>query len=253
MGFMYQQPEDINAEPSEVMTPEVWVDVPTKPNKTEQLVKLSIEEESLQDELDEVQQELRHEFHILQQQLGGEGEISLRIPQESTGHGAVFLEDGLEFPLQTLFNQDHLSFEHFPVQNIYDKEAIRKALESMEDEQDFGESTDNVAVIEKEQFDDILLTNYLKNSLKGSDSESAILLKSLPKPMSANFRENNHEEREPRNFRPSSEENRIDDNFEKEELVLVPYNSTVYIPVEEMETINFGDSTERNSLDIENR
>ena len=249
---MYQQPEDIDAEPSEVITPEVWVDLPIKPNKTEQLEKLNIEEESLQEELDEVQQELRQELHILQQQLGGEGEISLRIPHEGTAHGEAFLEDGLEFPLQSLFNQDHLSFEHFPVQNIYDKEAIRKALESMEDEQDFGESTDNVAVIEKEQFDDILLANYLKNSLKESDSESAMLLKSLPKPISTNFRENNHEEREPRNFQ-SSEENSLDENLKKEELALVPYNSTVYIPVEEMETINVGDSTERISLDIENR
>ena len=66
------------------------------------------------------------------------------------------------------------------------------------------------------------------------------------------IQENNHEEREPRNFQ-SSEENSLDENLKKEELVLVPYNSTVYIPVEEMETINVGDSTERNSLDIENR
>ena len=59
MGFMYQEPEE---EEKEASTEKV-------------LEKLSNEENALSEELDEVEQELRQELHILQRQLGGEGDI----------------------------------------------------------------------------------------------------------------------------------------------------------------------------------
>ena len=50
-----------------------------------------------------------------------------------------------------------------------------------------------------------------------------------------------------------STDNSLDQPMQVEELVLVPYNSTVYVPLDRIETIGVGDTTEKNSKDIGDR
>ena len=254
LGFMYQEPE----EEKEVSTEEVLAAL--------QLENLSKEENELSEELDEVEQELRQELHILQRQLGGEGEIEIRLPEDGSErqHLRAIVEDQEDFPLQSLLlpgPQIGPSFEHFPVQNIFDKESIERLLDGIANEEQFGESSEDVAVIGKEQLDDLLLTNYLKNSLTNSEPQSAVFLKEPTE--GNNFFESKGsrpEERESRSLSSGSLDESTDNNslehverLEVEELVLVPYNSTVYVPLDHMETIGVGDTTEKNSRDIGDR
>ena len=249
LGFMYQEPE----EEKEASTEEMLAAL--------QLENLSNEENELSEELDEVEQELRQELHILQRQLGGEGDIEIRLPEDGSErqHLRAIVEDQEDFPLQSLLlpaPQIGPSFEHFPVQNIFDKESIERLLDGIADEEQFGDSSEDVAVIGKEQLDDLLLTNYLKNSFTNSDP---VFLKEPAE--GNNFFESKGtrpEERESRSLSSGSLES-TDNSLEQptrvevEELVLVPYNSTVYVPLDHMETIGVGDTTEKNSKDIGDR
>ena len=234
MGFMYQQPED------ETGSEEILAAL--------QLESLSKEEDELSEELDEVEQELRQELHILQKQLGGEGEIQIRFPEDllEKQRFEALVEDQEDFPLQSLLSQSPRvgpSFEHFPVQNIFDSESIERLLDGMSDQ----ESSEDVAVIEKEQLDDLLLANYLKNSFPNSKTESEKFLKGVME-----------EERESRSLSSveSSNTNSLEarpTKKEEDELVLVAYNSTVYVPLDRIEAIGVGDTTEKNSKDIGDR
>ena len=237
LGFMYQQPEDeIEAGSKEILA-------------ALQLESLSKEEDELSEELDEVEQELRQELHILQKQLGGEGEIQIRFPEDllEKQRFEALVEDQEDFPLQSLLSQSPRvgpSFEHFPVQNIFDSESIERLLDGMSDQ----ESSEDVALIEKEQLDDLLLANYLKNSFPNSETESEKFLKGVME-----------EERESRSLSSveSSNTNSLDGQRptkkEEDELVLVAYNSTVYVPLDRIETIDVGDTTEKNSKEIQDR
>ena len=234
LGFMYQQPED------ETGSEEILAAL--------QLESLSKEEDELSEELDEVEQELRQELHILQKQLGGEGEIQIRFPEDLLEKQRLeaLVEDQEDFPLQSLLPQSPRvgpSFEHFPVQNIFDSESIERLLDGMSDQ----ESSEDVAVIEKEQLDDLLLANYLKNSFPNSKTESEKFLKGVME-----------EERESRSLSSaeSSNTNSLDarpTKKEEDELILVAYNSTVYLPLDRIETIGVGDTTEKNSKEIQDR
>ena len=211
-----------------------------------------------------MEQELRQELHILQRQLGGEGEIEIRLPGQDQGseqrqHLRIKdVEDQEDFPLQSLLQpapQIGPSFEHFPVQNIFDKESIERLLDGIADE----EQSEDVTVIGKEQLDDLLLTNYLKNSFTNSEPHSAVFLKD-PTDEGVNFFQRPEEERESRSLSSGGSLDSTDNSLEQqgvkvevEELVLVPYNSTVYVPLDHMETIGVGDTTEKNSKDIADR
>ena len=133
------------------------------------------------------------------------------------------------------------SFQHFPVQNIYNKEAIEQLLVSMDSEEHVP--TEKVAVIEKEQLDDILLTNYLKNSLKPID------------PFSVDNAPTNSLD-EPRSQRALAmgAQNNLSNGVEKgkDDMGLVPYNTTVYIPANKLVQTKVGDTTERDHVYTDN-
>ena len=230
-----------------------------------QLESLSNEENELSEELEEVEQELRQELHILQRQLGGEGGIEIRLAGQDQGseqrqHLRIKdVEDQENFHLQSLLlpagPQIGPRFEHFPVQNIFDKESIERLLDGIAHE----EQSEDVTVIGKEQLDDLLLTNYLKNSFTNSDPHSDVFLKD-PTDEKVNFLQRPEEERESRSLSSGGSLDSTDNSLEQqgvrvevEELVLVPYNSTVYVPLDHMETIRVGDTTEKNSKDIGDR
>ena len=237
---MYQQPEGENEASTEAMLAAL------------QLESLTNEENELSEELDEVEQELRQELHILQRQLGGEGEIEIRLPDDGVERQQLraIVEDQEDFPLQSLLLSAPRvgpSFEHFPVQNIFDKESIERLLDGIAEE----EKSENLPVIGKEQLDDLLLTNYLKNSLANTDQQPDVFLNEPTE-------EKNVFERKSKSLGSGSLEstdNSLDQpmQVEVEELVLVPYNSTVYVPLDRIETIGVGDTTEKNSKDIGDR
>ena len=245
---MYQQPEDeIEAGSKEILA-------------ALQLESLTNEENELSEELDEVEQELRQELHILQRQLGGEGEIEIRLPDDGgeRQHLRAIVEDQEDFPLQSLLLSAPRvgpSFEHFPVQNIFDKESIERLLDGIAEE----EKSENLPVIGKEQLDDLLLTNYLKNSLANTEQQPDVFLNEPTEENNVFERKiTRSEERESRSLGSGSLEstdNSLDQpmQVEVEELVLVPYNSTVYVPLDRIETIGVGDTTEKNSKDIGDR
>ena len=238
---MYQQPEGENEASTEAMLAAL------------QLESLTNEENELSEELDEVEQELRQELHILQRQLGGEGEIEIRLPDERQ-HLRAIVEDQEDFPLQSLLlSAPRVSFEHFPVQNIFDKESIERLLDGIAEE----EKSENLPVIGKEQLDDLLLTNYLKNSLANTDQQPDVFLNEPTEEKNVFERKiTRSEERESRSLGSASLEstdNSLDQPMQVEELVLVPYNSTVYVPLDRIETIGVGDTTEKNSKDIGDR
>ena len=241
---MYQQPEGENEASTEAMLAAL------------QLESLTNEENELSEELDEVEQELRQELHILQRQLGGEGEIEIRLPDDGgeRQHLRAIVEDQEDFPLQSLLlSAPRVSFEHFPVQNIFDKESIERLLDGIAEE----EKSENLPVIGKEQLDDLLLTNYLKNSLANTDQQPDVFLNEPTEEKNVFERKiTRSEERESRSLGSASLEstdNSLDQPMQVEELVLVPYNSTVYVPLDRIETIGVGDTTEKNSKDIGDR
>ena len=243
---MYQQPEGENEASTEAMLAAL------------QLESLTNEENELSEELDEVEQELRQELHILQRQLGGEGEIEIRLPDDGGERQQLraIVEDQEDFPLQSLLlSAPRVSFEHFPVQNIFDKESIERLLDGIAEE----EKSENLPVIGKEQLDDLLLTNYLKNSLANTDQQPDVFLNEPTEEKNVFERKiTRSEERESRALGSGSLEstdNSLDQpmQVEVEELVLVPYNSTVYVPLDRIETIGVGDTTEKNSKDIGDR
>ena len=241
---MYQQPEGENEASTEAMLAAL------------QLESLTNEENELSEELDEVEQELRQELHILQRQLGGEGEIEIRLPDDGVERQQLraIVEDQEDFPLQSLLlSAPRVSFEHFPVQNIFDKESIERLLDGIAEE----EKSENLPVIGKEQLDDLLLTNYLKNSLANTDQQPDVFLNEPTEEKNVFERKiTRSEERESRSLGSASLEstdNSLDQPMQVEELVLVPYNSTVYVPLDRIETIGVGDTTEKNSKDIGDR
>ena len=241
---MYQQPEGENEASTEAMLAAL------------QLESLTNEENELSEELDEVEQELRQELHILQRQLGGEGEIEIRLPDDGgeRQHLRAIVEDQEDFPLQSLLlSAPRVSFEHFPVQNIFDKESIERLLDGIAEE----EKSENLPVIGKEQLDDLLLTNYLKNSLANTDQQPDVFLNEPTEEKNVFERKiTRSEERESRALGSgslASTDNSLDQPMQVEELVLVPYNSTVYVPLDRIETIGVGDTTEKNSKDISDR
>ena len=241
---MYQQPEGENEASTEAMLAAL------------QLESLTNEENELSEELDEVEQELRQELHILQRQLGGEGEIEIRLPDDGgeRQHLRAIVEDQEDFPLQSLLlSAPRVSFEHFPVQNIFDKESIERLLDGIAEE----EKSENLPVIGKEQLDDLLLTNYLKNSLANTEQQPDVFLNESTEEKNVFERKiTRSEERESRSLGSGSLEstdNSLDQPMQVEELVLVPYNSTVYVPLDRIETIGVGDTTEKNSKDIGDR
>ena len=241
---MYQQPEGENEASTEAMLAAL------------QLESLTNEENELSEELDEVEQELRQELHILQRQLGGEGEIEIRLPDDGgeRQHLRAIVEDQEDFPLQSLLlSAPRVSFEHFPVQNIFDKESIERLLDGIAEE----EKSENLPVIGKEQLDDLLLTNYLKNSLANTEQQPDVFLNEPTEEKNVFERKiTRSEERESRSLGSgslASTDNSLDQPMQVEELVLVPYNSTVYVPLDRIETIGVGDTTEKNSKDIGDR
>ena len=241
---MYQQPEGENEASTEAMLAAL------------QLESLTNEENELSEELDEVEQELRQELHILQRQLGGEGEIEIRLPDDGgeRQHLRAIVEDQEDFPLQSLLlSAPRVSFEHFPVQNIFDKESIERLLDGIAEE----EKSENLPVIGKEQLDDLLLTNYLKNSLANTDQQPDVFLNEPTEEKNVFERKITRSEiRESRSLGSgslASTDNSLDQPMQVEELVLVPYNSTVYVPLDRIETIGVGDTTEKNSKDIGDR
>ena len=241
---MYQQPEGENEASTEAMLAAL------------QLESLTNEENELSEELDEVEQELRQELHILQRQLGGEGEIEIRLPDDGVERQQLraIVEDQEDFPLQSLLlSAPRVSFEHFPVQNIFDKESIERLLDGIAEE----EKSENLPVIGKEQLDDLLLTNYLKNSLANTEQQPDVFLNEPTEEKNVFERKiTRSEERESRSLSSgslASTDNSLDQPMQVEELVLVPYNSTVYVPLDRIETIGVGDTTEKNSKDIGDR
>ena len=133
------------------------------------------------------------------------------------------------------------NFQHFPVQNIYNKEAIEQLLVSMDSEE--HDTTEKVAVIEKEQLDDILLTNYLKNSLKPIDPFSV-----------DNAQTNSIDEPRAQRALAMGVENNLSNSVEKEkdDLGLVPYNKTVYVPADKIVQTFVGDTTEKTPIYTDN-
>lgn len=170
------------------------------------------------------------------------GDLVIRHPQHEgledlvPGHdlAALLAQDFANERGETLYPPQN--FQHFPSQNIFDKEVMEEMLGRMDEEH----AEQDQVTIEKKQFDDILLENYLKSSMQNSNQLASMFVE---------------EDNEGRGARALGEQlqvnldNTLGDTPNDDKMVqLAPHNATIYIPVERMEQIGVGDTTVRSNM-----
>ena len=139
---------------------------------------------------------LQKEIELLQKDIQSlnEAEITFDLTDEENIEEVISLQQNLDSLVQGLASEpsgqnlepEKPEFQHFPVisvENIYDKNNIENILV------DFTEKDSENTIIQTNQFDDILLANYLRNNqnineptslVKDSSSSSSIPRTVLP-------------------------------------------------------------------------
>ena len=131
----------------------------------------TVNDEQLENDIQEIQKEiesLQKDIEIL-----NNADITFDLTKEENIEEVISLQQNLDNLVEGLENNAALNqedikkpqFQHFPVvnvENIYDKDAIETILLDFTDK-NIIDNTDNT-VIESKQYDDILLSNYLKNT-----------------------------------------------------------------------------------------
>ena len=139
---------------------------------------------------------LQKEIELLQKDIQSldEAEITFDLTDEENIDEVISLQQNLDSLVQGLTSlpdtqnvEEKTKFQHFPVinvENIYDKNAIENILV------DFTDKDSENTIIQSNQFDDILLANYLRNNqnineptslVKDSSSSSSIPKTVIPK------------------------------------------------------------------------
>ena len=139
---------------------------------------------------------LQKEIELLQKDIQSldEAEITFDLTDEENIDEVISLQQNLDSLVQGLTSlpdtqnvEEKTKFQHFPVinvENIYDKNAIENILV------DFTDKDSENTIIQSNQFDDILLANYLRNNqnineptslVKDASSSSSIPKTVIPK------------------------------------------------------------------------
>ena len=124
---------------------------------------------------------LQKEIELLQKDIQSlnEAEITFDLTDEENIDEVISLQQNLDSLVQGLATEpsgqnvepEKPEFQHFPVisvENIYDKNAIENILV------DFTEKDSENTIIQTNQFDDILLANYLRNNQNINEPTSLV-------------------------------------------------------------------------------
>ena len=123
---------------------------------------------------------LQKEIELLQKDIQSldEAEITFDLTDEENIDDVISLQQNLDSLVQGLASvsesqnvEDKTQFQHFPVinvENIYDKNAIENILV------DFTDKDSENTIIQSNQFDDILLANYLRNNQNINEPTSLV-------------------------------------------------------------------------------
>ena len=123
---------------------------------------------------------LQKEIELLQKDIQSldEAEITFDLTDEENIDEVISLQQNLDSLVQGLARvpdthnvEEKAKFQHFPVisvENIYDKNAIENILV------DFTDKDSENTIIQTNQFDDILLANYLRNNQNINEPTSIV-------------------------------------------------------------------------------